>query len=395
MMRLLKRALLASAVGLVLSVWIIQNTPSVQERVSTTMIQAIEKAWNARISVASYKINFFTFSIYFTKGVVRPTDAKKYAWRFEQCKVHISPWQLLWNRCIALDLTFNHVRAQTRQVGNKIDLIEHVGDIFATRAGAGFSVSPQSITINNFHVDAISPGQIISVHLPCRFYVAKERTRSDLAPSWHGSLDLVNAVVKRNGEVITDGMEGRTTFAKSPITGNWTGAAVTTLKSPWLTPQAIYTAELSWGPDGKTVTLLEQAVPATKKPLVLSAMLTPAGIIGIKGTVPLGLLTTMALHKQLVQTDTQTKPSWSSLGGTCAVDVTLVPNPEDLCLDGSIVLDDVTVTGVSIPKIVCSLHPTTPGVTTSQIDFVKSTDTHITGTMSWNWKRGQGTITPD
>jgi hypothetical protein len=61
MMRLIKRALLASAVGLVLSVWIIQNTPSVQERVSTTMIQAIEKAWNARVLLRHTKSTFSPF----------------------------------------------------------------------------------------------------------------------------------------------------------------------------------------------------------------------------------------------------------------------------------------------------------------------------------------------
>jgi hypothetical protein len=100
----------------------------------------------------------------------------------------------------------------------------------------------------------------------------------------------------------------------------------------------------------------------------------------------------MALRSQVVHDDTQATSQSSSLGGICSVNVTLMPNPDDLCLDGSVILDNVTLSGVTIPKIVCALHPASPGVTTSQIDLIKSTDTQITGTMSWHWKRGQGTI---
>jgi hypothetical protein len=89
MIKFLIRFLIIIFAGCIISLIILQNNLHIQKNIVTNLIEFLQKKWNAKIAVKSYKINFFTQSIYLEKGQVKPFKKTCY-WNFEHSTIHIS-----------------------------------------------------------------------------------------------------------------------------------------------------------------------------------------------------------------------------------------------------------------------------------------------------------------
>lgn len=367
-LRLITRIIAACALGLVLSLWIIQNNSSVQDLVGNYVVQFIETEWKTKVTVEKPRINFFTCSIYLDKGTITPTDAKKYHWSFEQCCLHVSPLKLILKRKAALYLEFNNVKAFTQHTSTTTDIVEHIKDMFKTRSDA-IAIAPKAITIHNADCTVAWGDQLYNCKLPADFTITKEKSPTRTAnSSWYGSLDVTGALITVNNQPLAHSATGITKFWLDKQTKAWHYSSTIQTKLPVLNPQAVFT--LTGSLDGNHGQLTcSDSTGKTKLATSYSLPLT----VGIKGQIPVGhihALTTLFGASQL--------PS-SPITGTCTVDAVLVPHDQQLSAHGNLELQDVVFGSVPLQKISLALGNSQAG-----IELQQSSNYSLAGTCNWD-----------
>lgn len=151
MLRILFRLLCALLVGIFISLWIVQNNPVVEQLITKKLVTLLEKEWNIKIDVHSCRINFFTCSVFLKKGHVRYLKKKNCHWTFGQCKIHISPWQFIFDKKVALFITINNIKVNTGIEDGEVDVIPHIKKILETKARE-IKVVPELVQLNNIDV---------------------------------------------------------------------------------------------------------------------------------------------------------------------------------------------------------------------------------------------------
>lgn len=375
------RIMTALAVSLVLALWVIQNSTALQETVSTKIIQFIEKDWSARISSCKPRINFFTFSVYLEKGTVTPTDAKQFSWSFDECHVHISPLALLTQRAAHLYLTFNNIKATTRATSEEVDIIEHIKTIFQT-TDLEIAVEPKALTINNIDLAIDYGKQKIACKAPGTFYIAKDHNLLQFKEeTWHGYLDLEQALLTLQGAPYAHHAEGRLTFHRNNRDGTWLFSSKLATKLPVLDPAADYKITGTWDAQGGKLLLTDQQLE-TRIASTFSYPLT----IGLRGSFPVNHL------KTAVTLLGSKRANLNPIGGTCAIDLVLLPDKQGIRSSGTFDVKALTIGDLLLEHVGINLYPQTTAVT-ANVAVTQSAAYGMAGSLSWDWEQDLGTLT--
>ncbi len=374
------RIMTAFAVSLVLALWVIQNSTALQDTVSTKIIQFIEKDWSARISSCKPRINFFTFSLYLEKGTVTPTDAKQFSWSFDECHVHVSPLALLSKRAAHLYLTFNNIKATTQATSEKIDIIQHIKTIFQT-TDLEIAVEPKALIINNIDFAMDYGQQKIVCKVPGTFYIANDHNLLQFKEeTWHGYLDLEQALLTIQGAPYAHHAQGRLSFHRNNRDGTWLFSSNLATKLPALDPTADYTMTGTWDAQGGKLLLTDQQL-STQLAATFSYPLT----IGMRGSFPVNHL------KTAVTLMGSKQANLNPIGGTCAIDLVLLPDEQGIRSSGTFDVTGLTIGELTLPHVGINLCPQTTPIT-ANTTTEQTAAYGLAGSLSWDWKEDQGTL---
>jgi len=389
--RVLTRLLFACTVGIILSLWIIQNNESVKKKVSTSVISFLEQEWKTRITIDGTKINFFTLSLLFKNGQIQSTQKKDFAWRFDQCRVHISLLDLLFKQAISLHLTFNDIRANTSYHNKDSDLLGHIGDIFKIRTGT-YNIALRGLTINSIDLSVRQPSDtndtskqsVFLCHLPGVIHV--EKTSSSTTPyTWFGSVKLHDAALVHNDNALGHRLNGTVSFYQARDTQAWHFTTSLHGSTNFFDPQTAYTLQGTWDPTHKEITLYDQA----KSVNLAAALVSNQSRLSLKGTLPLTFVYYGAhwFKTGIIPTE---PPSW--LSGTCWMDLALGHETYP-SIAGTLTLTNVKIGQFPLQQIQCNLAGTNDAKAYSEISIVKDSASQLVGTGFWDWKENGGQLT--
>jgi len=386
MLKFIARIIASFAVGLILSLWIVQNTPSVQKLVGKHIIKFLETEWRTSIDTKSLKINFFTGSLLFNDGTVLPSDDRKFAWHFDQCKVDVSLLQLLMTKRLDLHLTFNNIKASTQHENGHNDLTTHIQDIFAPKAPK-LNIAPQTITINNFDLTVKHGTHTTSLCLPGAFSVVKSTQPDPNRPyNWQITSALEQATITYDNTLVVHHLTGITKLFKNKVTNEWYGTSATTLKSPLIDRVETYNLDGTFGPDGKAFTLKDQ-----NQALTLTTTISPENNVALKGSFPVGIMRSLAQNVGGQQGhDFSLMPSTE---GTCTVDLNMHLNQKNFGTSGSVIFSNLKLANLAFQNLTLNLMSENNEHTYSSINLEQSANTHLTGSLAWDWEKGKGELT--
>ncbi len=385
LLKVLMRVVSALIIGLIFSLWIIQNTPSVKNMVGSKIISFLEQKWGAHIQADSIKINFFTLSLYFKHGKVTSAQNKDYAWQFEQCKVHASITRLLFTKKVALYLTFNNIKAVTSYKLRQSDLIDHIKNIFAT-VPPTLKIKVKGITINNIDLMVnLDKSKSMKLQIPGSFAVVNSKYAGGRERGWHGRLEFNDAVLWQNNDGIIHHACGFFSFNKD--NGIWNMSSSLRVQSPLLDPATIYTVESICNQTQKSITLKDP-----KHIIDLTGTFTESAYWGVKGNFPVTLMTKIVRYMRDGLQQTQIS-LWPMAEGKCAVDLTFVPKKSGYAIAGSTVITDFKAANIALQKVSLIFAGNNDERTYSNVDIIRSPQAQLTGTFYWDWFKNNGSLT--
>lgn len=359
--------LTALALGLVLSLWILQNTPSFKTAVSKHLLTFLEHEWKTRIAVETVKLNFFTFSIYFGNGSLTSGDHKNYVWGFEQAKIHVSPLKLLFDKEICLDLSFNNLKGQSAFSNNRIDIVDHIFDIFTQRS-PDLKISVSSLMLNNIDLDLTRDKELYALHVPGSLVLQRAQTDKKDIYHWTGALDLVDAQIKRNDQILAQKITGPIALDKDIETEIWSFKPRVEFTSPPLNPNITYTLHGTWGASQHSLELHD-----TSKQILLTSTQVANNSVGIKGTVPVSFLHNIASQQQDQNASTQ---------GTCDLNLMLTHSNDAITTTGSLFFKDLKFGTFTLKNLGFNFNEQPDPTSLAQ----------ITGSCVWDLKQAKGTL---
>jgi hypothetical protein len=337
MFKVVTRVLTAFIGGLILSLWMLQTSTAVKTFVGTRLISFLEQSWDAHIKFDDVKVNFFSLNMLFKKGVVKPAHHKEYAWKFDECLVHVSFFDLLMKRKISLHLTFNNIKASTSYRKNGSDLLDHLGDIFATKSSS-FEISPQAITINACDLNVVVRHHVLSglkkctIHLPGKICFCKnDYIRGAGSVVWHGTVVPGGADVVCNERTVIQAAEGSFDCYKDPKTSLWHMQTSLRAMFPLLDAQTISTVQAMWHKGQVSLAVHNEA-----HELNLTLTGTPSSALTLKGVCD---VSSVANVYTWFNGDAAKK---IACGGQCAVDLTLETERQECPMRGSLSISNLT-----------------------------------------------------
>ncbi len=154
--RIVIRLCLVLILGGILTLWVAQNNTRVQRACASELFKFLKKKWKADIHVDTYRLNFFTGSLFIEKGVITSRVHHDCWWQFDDAKIKVDLLRLILKKEAALRCTFNNVFVNTdyhERASNKIDITEHIGYIFES-VPKRIKVIPELIRLNDIKLHA-------------------------------------------------------------------------------------------------------------------------------------------------------------------------------------------------------------------------------------------------
>lgn len=384
MFKLFTRIFFALVCGLVLSLWVLQNTPSVKEFVSTKIIQFLEKDWAAHIDTESVKVNFFTFSLWFKNGKITPADEKKYAWQFEQCRVQLSMLDFIFKRKLSLNLIFNNIKASAIYTDKKPDLLTHIQGIF-TPKDLDFKIKLTSVTFNNIDLIVNVPGadgstaHTLDLHFPGSLAVYRQKPKE---LGWAGKATISGASLLYDQKPFVHQVAGDVSFARNSVDKMMQGTVALTTKSQLLDTSKVYTINGSWNSDTQSFVLANQTGDVH-----LTTTLSSLDHIAVQGKIPLQ----SACHCYSYINDKPLEPSFIPQG-SCLLDLTLHKRDNTYTPQGLIAIQKLAFGNYAADQVVFSIKDFNQQNIRANVDVILSPEYHFGGTIVWDWLKEMGTI---
>lgn len=386
MLKLFARTAAALALGLVFSLWIIQNSTTIKSLVNTKLIDFIQNEWNAHVDIDGIKINFFTFSCFIKNPKVKPNqanaDTKKYAWQCDQCCVYVSPYNLLFKKKISLYLTFNNLKAQTAYQNGTADIVDHITDIFTPKSLES-KISAKALTINNIELTVTTPqaeSKDVTLYVPGTFYIGHDKQSSDTpSKSWQGALDVTNATIMHNNQPLCQELKGTVSFYKDKDDGYWYTTSYLQGLLPLLHPTTKYTLDGTWNWQQKQFTFKDQS-NLTK---IVAAFTDQSGI-KLTGQIPLNVLTHVT---QFAGTGAVQASSFiPKAHGGCNLDLLFSQRGNVITTTGTVACTDLNIGSLSVKNAALTFVPKNPSSKTT------SSQTPLQGSFEWDLQQSTGSL---
>jgi hypothetical protein len=391
MFKVVTRIVIAFIGGLILSLWMLQTSTTVKTFVGTKLIAFLDSEWDTRITYDKVKVNFFSLSMLFKQGVIRPAHHRHYEWRFDDCSVHVSIFDLLFRRKVALHLTFNGIKATTLYHNKGSDLIDHLGKIFATKASS-FEISPQVITINGIDLDvdvhhsAMPALTTCTVRMPGRLRFCKNDHVAGVGiVTWHGTATPGGATITCNKRIVAHHQEGTFECYKNIHNNFWHMQAQLNGIYPFIDPIGSCMLQALWDNDKRSLKFFHDT-----HDLSLTLTDDAQSHVNLKGIF--GLAYAQRIYEWLTS-DAQSSNEAKNLLLTGTGTVDLCGNFDKTpSVQGSLALSGINVAGVACKSITFNDIHADSGRLHSDITIEPLEHMALRGDITWYRAKSYGTL---
>jgi hypothetical protein len=195
MVRLISRLLGAFAIGIILSVWIIQRNDQVQKTLTTKLLNLLEKEWDSKISTEMTNINFFSCSATLYNVSIKPLAHKNCSWRVKEAKIYISPIAYLFDKTIKITLTLREIDAASGISQNSFELKEHIQGLLKS-SSPDSNICIHALHIINAKFELKTPtSHRIKLDINGRFDLEEPRSFKPAEKIWSGRIKICGCQV--------------------------------------------------------------------------------------------------------------------------------------------------------------------------------------------------------
>ncbi|MBS1988248.1 translocation/assembly module TamB domain-containing protein [Candidatus Dependentiae bacterium] len=364
--------------GLILSLWILQNNHRIQQLISEKIISSLQESWKVRVDTKNLQFNFFTSSAYCVGGFFTPTDDKKFSWHFDECKIKVSPFDLIFKKRLCLEITFNQISAKTQVSEQQIDIIQHIFTMFEIDDD-DLKIRVSSIKINNLDVECAWNKSIIKSSMQGTFYLAKKKDEHRPDRSWEGYVNLISATTKIDDCIFVDQASGSGQIFKNKQNDSWDVQADLSFLSSLFDPVNSYKAHIAWAPD-------KWAVELTNADATKLNMNYAQNQVSITGVIPL----TPVVHSL---NSIQAKPCRAlHVQGLCSVDLQGSFHDGYGDVKGTCQVSDGLVGPISWKRIDIACKTPKPFVFAGSAEVHLSPSLMLKTLFAYNYKDNQGLV---
>ncbi len=177
-------------------IWCIQQHPSIQNNIQSTLLSLLAQELNATIAIKQSNINLLTGTCTLLHGKVTPTLYPQTSWSFQKAHVRIAFWQSIFAHKLSLIITLHDVQANTIiQDGYVCPLVEHIYTIIALQNPL-IPCTLHTITAHNVTITLTGKSQkSITAEFVGSCAIKKETTNTRIATfqgTCEGSLRLLH-----------------------------------------------------------------------------------------------------------------------------------------------------------------------------------------------------------
>ncbi|MFA6535253.1 MAG: translocation/assembly module TamB domain-containing protein [Candidatus Babeliales bacterium] len=376
------RLLSAIFVGLILSVWIIQNNSEVELAITKKIINTLEKEWHVKIDTKSSRVNLFTCSLYLNNGHVKYLKKDNCHWSFDQCKVHIQPLAFLRKRKINLELKFDNIGITSGLTDGTPDIFSHVASIFSGQSN-DFNIAIKSFCINNLDLNILNLPHTYRAQVEgsCLIQKIKHAKKDNLPNSWQGDLSIKNAQLSIDDKVFIRQFSTSGNFYRSRIAPSWLAKVDSAIKSLIPTPSQSYSINGVWNNDKKYITIKNSNLDFN---LDISYV---AEKIKIGGIFPAEIALQVAGFF-----GSGISSVGSGVSGRCQLDFEWLLNDSKITVGSSFSIEDLRIKDLKFGKVILKLKESTNEKLTAAIDFLYNQDFQALGLLKWDWCKSTGKI---
>ncbi len=426
------RLLSAIFVGLILSIWIIQNNTEVETAIAKKIIAILEKEWSVKIDTKSSRVNLFTCSLYLNNGHVKYLKKDNCHWAFDQCKIHVQPLAFFRKKKVNLDLKFDNVIINSGLTGSTPDITEHISKMFSGES-YDLNIAVKSVCINNLDLTILNLPHTYRAQVEGSFLIQKIRhaKKDNLPNSWQGDLLIKNAQFSIDDKVFIKQFSTSGNIYYSRVASAWLSKVDSVIKSLIPTPAQSYSINCVWNNDKKYLTVKNPALD-----LNLDVSYLGDKILGDKikvcGIFPAELALQVAGFFGLGVTDSGASPkgdgstssprarqpngarpavpgvatkgeAWepvegcefqegAGVTGKCQLDCEWLLNDSRLDPKSSIIIDDLKIRDLKLGKVILKLRESSNEKLAATIDFLYDQDLQALGLLKWDWAKSMGKI---
>ncbi len=388
MLRFLYRLLWSLFIGLILTVWIVQNNSHVEQLITHKLITLLEKEWNVTIKAQSSRINLFTCSFFLNNGKIVDKDRPKCNWTFEQAKVHVSPIAYFLKKKIHLYVTINNIAVATAITNGQLDVVDHVRKIVSP-SSPDIPVSVRLVQLNNFDITVIHQKFPVRLLMSASFELTKEK-RDRNSKGLAGTIVIDNLDAFVNKKPLLQKMHGTCKLNKDRVTNAWVFTLSQHLSHAAFDPANEYMVTGEWS-DNKRVFVLQEKKENKHQ---LSCAFLPNDMIQLQGNLPTSIALNIGrFFSQLNDPQAVCSASATELGGVCSFNLKISTLAPLTGSSGGLVVDDLFYKGVPFKRVALTLaHGDDESQMQAAISIEQAEHRLFDGTISWDTEKKSGQV---
>ncbi|KKQ33058.1 MAG: hypothetical protein US49_C0003G0086 [candidate division TM6 bacterium GW2011_GWF2_37_49] len=366
--------------GLMASVWIIQNNSKIEVALSQKLISKLENIWGITITKQSARINFFTCSIYLKNGLVSDPRKKNCNWKFEQCKIHVSPLAFILKRKINLSLEFYNVAAKTIFNDGKLEIADHIANMLADRI-SGLDVNLKSIRINNLDCEINTQTNKIHLFSVGNCIIQKHEKKDHKKYSWSGKINFNDAQINIDDNVIAQKINVRCNFDKLRDESGWEAKFDSKIKDVPPIPNKQFLLDAHWNKAYKQINAttsdksLNIAIEYLKNSLNINGFFKLADMVNI--------FNYLSSHKNEFVAQKE-------INGQAQINASLGLELMNLNPKSKVVISDVNYKMFACKELSLELIKNGTKSIISKIGLELASDIKFNGICAWNFKNKKG-----
>ena len=379
------RLFLALLVGFFVALWIVQNNPLVEQKISSSVLSALNKAWGASIHVKRVRLNLFTCTLFLEQGIIVDNDKQTTQWSFDRARIYISPFAYWYKKKAHLYITIDNVTASTGVCSDGIDVVGHVKKIIRPPIEKQ-PISLRSIMLRNFDVTALVGSTPVRVLLHGFLEFKKTDPLGDYVKksSRVGTLAITNMDVFVGQRICIKQARGLCHFKKNVLTHRWGFTCEHEIPFCILDPVKSFIVKGQWDDALKEVQLKESGSDA---PLLTCSVLKDA-YLSLKGSLAASRL--VALYSFLTES---TYCSTINVNECYSIiDVRYPLQPVGGGVSGLLGLRKVSFAGTFFDAFDCTITSCEQGIVRAALSGSRDGKMIASGALVWDFMQHQGSL---
>ena len=363
MSKLILRLLVGILLGIIPSIWIIQNNYYAKLFTLHSLIQILEKEWKSNITVENSTFNLLTGTINLQKIKIQPNKSSSCLWTCKSGTIQILKRSSFLDNRINLHVSLYDNEIQTNYQNKQLEVSTLLSNIFATSSKI---VSARSFEINNATIKITNSPQKPLIYLNGILLIKKDNTNF-----WHGRLSISDGTLTIQNNNIIEKIKGITLFHEPQNDIQpWNISIQHSCNCTLLKNNKYCQLTGKWTQNEKFLMLKNNNE-------TLNMLLTPTNnIFNITANLKFDDL----LKSQKLKT----------LHGTCKINAQINPSSKILS-SGKIIINNFYYNNFNIKKIQSDFSQTLTNIT-SNIFVQDLKNTNLTGKMQWNINKSIGTL---